>query len=281
MEMRLLGETGEKLSIIGLGGIVISDLEQKEADRIVAEAVARGVNYFDVAPTYGDAEERLGPALEAYRSQAFLACKTIERDGKKAAQELERSLRRLRTEYLDLYQLHGLTSAEEVGEAFGAAGAMETLQDARQAGKVRFLGFSAHSAAAAQEALRRFAFDAVLFPVNYACWYAGFGPQVLEMAKQEGAGRLALKAMARAPWPEGSERKWKKCWYQPLEEREEAILALRFTLSQDITAAIPPGEAELFQMALDIAEDFRPLTSEEVEEVQEMARRVEPLFAPA
>ncbi len=127
----------------------MSGLEQSEADRIVGEAVAHGVNYFDVAPTYGNAQERLGPALEPYRKDCFLACKTVERSAAKAAAELAESLRTLRTDHLDLYQVHGLASVEEVEQVSHSGGAMETFIRAKEAGQTRFVGFSAHSTEAA------------------------------------------------------------------------------------------------------------------------------------
>jgi len=277
MERRPLGRTGEKLSVVGLGGIVVSDLPQEEANRIVAEAVDRGVNYFDVAPTYGNAEERLGPALEPYHSKVFLVGKTAERDKEASTRELETTLQRLRTDHLDLYQLHGMVSMKDVETVLGPGGAMETFQAAKQAGKVRFLGFSAHTEEAAVELLKRFPFDTVLFPFNFVCWYGShFGPRVMEEAKKRGAGRLALKAMARSPY-EGK-RKYDKCWYQPFEDPEEAALALRWTLSQDLTAAIPPGEPKFFKLALTIAQDFRPLSIEEVDQLKVMAKGLKAIF---
>jgi predicted aldo/keto reductase-like oxidoreductase len=278
MEKRALGKTGEELSLIGLGGIVVSGIEQSEADRIVAEAVEGGVNYFDVAPTYGNAQDRLGPALERHRSGVFLACKTAKRDREGAAKQLEESLTKLRTDHFDLYQMHGLTDMEEVEQAFGPGGALEAFQKARDDGKVRFLGFSAHSQEAAEEALRRFAFDTMLLPINFVCWHHGFGAEAFEAAKARGAARLALKAMARTPWPVGEKHKWEKCWYQPFDDRDEAELALRWTLSQEVTAAIPPGEPALFRMALKIAQQFRPLSIEETDQLREMAQTLEPIF---
>lgn len=277
MERRALGRTGEELSIIGLGGIVVSGLPQPEADRIVAEAVDRGVNYFDVAPTYGDAEERLGRALRPCRSKCFLVGKTAERDKQGSGRELDSTLGRLRTDRLDLYQLHGLVSMKDVEAVFAPRGAMETFQAARQAGKVRFLGFSAHSTEAALEALKRFPFDTVLFPFNFVCWYqSNFGPQVMEQARKRGAGRLALKAMARSPYD--GKRKYEKCWYLPLEDPDEAELALRWTLSQDVTAAIPPGEPKFFKMALEMAEKFYTISIEETDQLRAMAKGLKPIF---
>jgi predicted aldo/keto reductase-like oxidoreductase len=279
MQKRTLGKTGAELSLVACGGIVVADLPQPEADRIVAEAVARGVNYFDVAPTYGDAMFRLGPALQPYRGQCFLACKTVDRTAAGSARELAESLEVLRTDHFDLYQMHGLSSLAEVEQAFGPGGAIETFEQAKREGKTRFLGFSAHATEAALEALRRYPFDSVLFPFNFACWYQGkFGPEVLEAAGKAGAGRLALKAMARTNWPKEGPRRYGKTWYEPLDDPELASLALRWTLSQDITAAVPPGEPKLFSMAMDIADDFRPITPEETARLQELAGTLSPIF---
>lgn len=254
--------------------------EPSDASRIVAEAVDRGVNYFDVAPSYGNAEERLGPALEPYRDKVFLACKTGKRGRDEAEAELNQSLARLRTDHFDLYQLHGLTTHEELEQAFGPAGAMETLVAAREQGRVRYLGFSAHSVEVALAALDRFAFDSVLFPINWVNFFqANFGPQVVAKAQERGAARLALKAMARTRWPDGtSEHPFAKCWYEPVTDPHESALALRFTLSQPITAAVPPGEESLFRRALDVAEQFTPLSDAELAELKRRAEGLAPLF---
>jgi len=279
---RPYGRTGERLSIIGFGGIVVSSVEQEHADRVVAQAVERGVNYFDVAPTYGDAEIKLGPALEPYRKDVFLACKTTQRTKEGAAAELKESLRRLRTDHLDLYQLHAITDVQkDVDAAFAQGGAMEVFVEAKKQGQVRHLGFSAHSEEAALKAMERYDFDSILFPVNFATFYEGnFGPRVIEAARSKGVAILALKAMARQKWPENDpqRQRYSKCWYQPLTDRQEAGLGLYFTLSQPVTAAIPPGDESLFQMALDLAMEFRPVSEQEKETLRQMARSLNPVF---
>jgi len=111
---RRLGKTGVDLSIIALGGVAVMQTEQSFANNLVAEAFDRGINYFDVAPSYGNAQERLGPALEPYRKRVFVACKTLERTKAGAASELEQSLKLLRTDHVDLYQLHALTKMEDL-----------------------------------------------------------------------------------------------------------------------------------------------------------------------
>ena len=287
MQYRTLGRTGAQLSVIGFGGIVVNGGSQADADRLVARAVERGVTYFDVAPSYGngESEEKLGPALEPHRGGAFLACKTNKRDASSAQAELDQSLRRLRTDHLDLYQLHAMTTMAEVEQVFAPGGAMEVLTGAREAGKTRFLGFSAHSAEAAVALLDRFPFDSVLFPFNFAAYLEGnFGPQVVAAAQRHGAGLLALKGMARTKWPEGmarEQRPWPKAWYEPIADRELAALALRFTLGLPITAAVPPGHAELWELAYEVASDPRPLTPAEEARLRELAEGTEPLFRAA
>jgi aryl-alcohol dehydrogenase-like predicted oxidoreductase len=278
---RPLGLTGEKLSLIGLGGLVLADERQETADELVREAIDHGINYFDVAPSYGNAEDRMGPALAPFRKNIFLACKTLKRDKAGAAEELHQSLKKLQTDHFDLYQLHALSETSDVEQALGSNGAMETLVQARKDGKVRFLGFSAHSAEAALLAMKQFDFDTILFPVNFVCFLKGdFGPQIIALAKEKKMGILALKALARQPWPEETQHKdWPKCWYQPILDPEEAGLSIRFTLSQPVTAAVPPGDKRLFKKALELAHGFEPLGSDDEARVRELAANLSPLFS--
>jgi aryl-alcohol dehydrogenase-like predicted oxidoreductase len=272
---------GVDLSVVGCGGIVVMGMSHSEANRVVSEAVDRGVNYFDVAPSYGggEAEEKLGPALEPHRKKVFLACKTMEREAGGAEAELQRSLQRLRTDHFDLYQFHAVTQLEEVERIFAPGGAMEAFMRARTDGKVKYLGFSAHSETAALAMMDRFTFDSILFPFNMVCYAQGnFGPTVLERAKKKGVVRLALKMLARGPWPEGARKTYPKAWYQPIESEEEARKAVRFTLSEDITAAIPPGEVSLFRLAMNLAAEFRPLSAEERADILAGTGGTAPLF---
>jgi len=280
IEKRSLGKTGEMLSIIGFGGIVVKDATPDEASKVVKLAIDTGINYFDVAPSYGDAEIKLGPALEPYRKNVFLACKTTQRTRAEARKELEQSLKNLHTDHFDLYQHHAVTTLEDVDKLLGEGGAMETFLEARKEGKIRFIGFSAHSVEAAMALMGRFDFDTILFPFNYATWYAGnFGPQVLARAKEKNMGILALKAMAKGPWEEGADRsKYPKCWYEPLNTPEEIAMGLRFTLSHPITAAVPPGEGELFKLALSLSDKLKPLKKAEVQAIKEKALSGTPLF---
>jgi aryl-alcohol dehydrogenase-like predicted oxidoreductase len=285
MERRVLGRTGRELSLVGFGGVAVVGLTQPEADTLVGEALDNGINYFDVAPSYGREQEteiRLGGALEGRRSEVFLACKTAARTRAGAEEELYRSLKHLRTDYFDLYQLHAITTVDEVETAFGPGGAMEVFLAAREKGLVRHLGFSAHSVEAAFAAMDRFDFDSALFPVNFVTFYEGnFGPQIIAKTQEKGVARLALKAMARTNWKEDATRPYPHCWYEPLDDPHWAELALRFTLSQPITAAVPPGDPRLVRLATSIAQRFQPITAEELAELRAYAHGLQPIFKAA
>lgn len=282
MIKRTYGNTGEKLTIIGFGGINVTSVEQSQANNYVSEAVDYGINYFDVAPGYGDAQDHLGPALEAYRRNVFLACKTGEWSAEAAEKQMDESLTKLKTDYFDLYQFHAVTTLEDVEKIFAPKGAMEVFLKAKKDGKIRYIGFSAHSEEASIAMLEKFDFDSVLFPVNWvAMLKSGFGSIIMDKAIEKGAACLALKGMAMKPWP-GSikleERKYQKCWYQPIDEERLAELALRFALSQPVTSAVPPGDIRLFRMAVKIAEKFSPLTENEIEELRNIAVDYQPIF---
>lgn len=279
MEKRQLGKTGEMLSIIGFGGILVSQETAKFSSDVVANTVDRGINYFDVAPSYGNAEEMLGPALEPYRRDVFLACKTGKRTAGEAQEELEQSLKKLRTDHFDLYQLHAVKTEEDVKTILGHGGALETFVKAREKGLVRYLGFSAHSEEAAVALMENFDFDTILAPFNWVCWLeGGFGAKMLAEAEKRNMGILALKTLAKRRWKENEERKWSKTWYSPVDTYQEALMAVRFTLSKPITAAVSPGHPELLWWACDAAEAFTPITSEEETELARQAKGLEYIF---
>jgi aryl-alcohol dehydrogenase-like predicted oxidoreductase len=278
-------KNGIDLSIIAMGGIVVCGLPQEVASHLVAEAYDRGVNYFDCAPSYfnGEAETKLGEALRPYRSKVFLAEKTMSREAKGARAELERSLQRFHTDHVDLYQFHAVSSMEDVDKILTPGGAAETFFAAKKEGKVLHLGFSAHNAPAALRLMDALELDSVLFPVNVNAWEnGGFGPQILSKAKSKGMARMALKALAFGKWPKEmkeSDRKYPKCWYQPIDDREMAKLALRFTLNQEVTAAVPPGDERIFDMAVELASAPLPeLSAAELTGLKNKVSSLEPVF---
>ena len=280
IKRRTLGRTGEKLSIVGFGGIIVMDERPKDAVEYVSMAIDKGVNYFDVAPQYGNAQEILGPALKPYRKDCFLACKTLERTKAKAAKDLARSLKLLKTDYFDLYQLHGVITLEEVDRIMGPDGALEAFIEAKDKGIIRHIGFSAHTEEAALALMDCYDFDSILFPFNWVCWLKdGFGPKVLKRAKEKNMGILALKALAKRNWSKDEEKKWSKCWYAPVDNYDEAFLALRFTLSKPVTAAVSPSHAELLWWACDITDKFKPIIEEETKMLKERAKKINSITA--
>ncbi len=278
---RQLGKTGEHLSIIGFGGIVVMNEDPNAAVNIVAEAVDRGINYFDVAPSYGNAQERLGVALKPYRDKSFLACKTDGRLKDDSRADLENSLRLLQTDHLDLYQFHALTKMTDLDKVLGPGGAMETFEAAKKEGKIRYIGFSVHSVETALAALDRYNFDTVLFPLNWLLVsQADFGLQILKRAQEKNMGILCLKSMAKTVWPADQRRNHPepKCWYQPAAFPDEASLGLRWTLGHPITAALPPGDERYFRLAMDVAQNYQPLEPHEEQALLSGGKGVEPFF---
>ena len=282
METRALGKTGEELSVIGFGAIVFVSESPEFAHETVARAIDAGVNYFDMGPAYGkgEAEERGGPAIQPYRDRIFLAEKTGQRKKAEAAAELRQSLKRMRTDHFDLYQFHAVTTMEEVETIVGPGGALEAFVEAREQGLVRFLGFSAHTEEAALALMDHYPFDAILFPVNYVNWYQGhFGPAVLDKAQHKEMGILALKTLAKRPWPDGKRERWTKAWYSPVDSYEEAKTALRWTLSRPVTACVSPSHAELLWWMIDAEKEITPLASQDEMAIARSTEGITPIFA--
>lgn len=279
---RVLGRTGKKVSIVGFPGLALIHYDQNRCNEGLHNAFKQGVNYFDVAPAYGngEAEIKMGIGLQGIdRSRIFLACKTKMRDKEGARKELERSLKRLKTDYFDLYQLHHLRWPKEVKQALGPNGAMETILKAKEQGKVKYLGFSAHTTRGALEAMKGFRFDTVMFPINFVEFFRmGFGKPVLELANKQGAAVLAIKPLSTGAWPEGVERT-RKWWYRTTETQEEVSLAMRFTLSQKrVAAGIPPSFLDLLDKAIKAGKSYRPIVKAEAKKLEEMAKTCKSIF---
>ncbi|MBM32283.1 MAG: oxidoreductase [Chloroflexi bacterium] len=278
MEKRKFGNKNEYLSVLGLGGIVIKGLDQYSSDSIVSDAISEGINYFDVAPGYGDAEQLLGLSLKKYRSNSFLACKTNKRTEKEATEELHNSLKILKTDYFDLYQLHAMKNDEDFDKVMADDGAMKTLQKAKEKGLVKYLGFSCHSEKVAKKLIESFEFDSILMPVNWGVYLKhGFGSELLEIAKNKGIAVLALKSMALQMWDDPKNRKYKNCWYEPIDDPYFAELALKFTLSKSVTSLLSPGDPKLFKLALKFVKNFSPITSQEMKELRDFSNKINPI----
>jgi aryl-alcohol dehydrogenase-like predicted oxidoreductase len=277
---RPFSNTGEYLSIIGFPGLCMKNLDAGTAKKLVDDAIAGTVNYFDVAPAYANSEEVLGPALEPYREKVFLSCKTKQRTRDGMETELHDSLRKMRTDYFDLYQMHFLSSAQDIATAFGPNGAIEGMVQAQKEGKVRHLGITSHTIESAMAALQYYdGFKSVMFPVHYTSWYGGnFGDQLVKYARENDIAVLALKAMARERPPKGEKAPKSVGWYYPLAEESEAKLGLRFTLSQPVTTVLPPGDGDLFRLALKLAPSLLPMSESEYAMMEQKAKESTPMF---
>jgi len=282
---RSLGKTGISLSVIGFSGLVARDSTPEAVEQVVGFSLDRGVNFFDIAASYGNSEVMLAPALRPHRKNIFLSSKTRERTREGAAADFNRSAEIMGTDYFDLYLVHGIQHVErDVDAAFAADGAMAFLLEKQREGRIRLLGFSAHSTESALAALERHPFDFFYFPVSYVPWLkADFGPAVLAKAREKDVPCISLKSLARQRWPEGASKadRCPKCWYQPVEDDVEASLALRWALSQPIVSILPPGEERYYRKALERCGNLAPITEEETRRLRTLAEDMLPLFPRA
>lgn len=273
MQYTMFGTTGLRISRVVYGGIVSMKEEQKDSDRFVSYAVDQGVNYFDVSPSYGNAEEKLGESLRPYRQNVTLACKTDAKEAKDLRRDLEKSLNTLHTDYFDIYQFHSLSKMEDLDRIFAGGGAIHALDKAKQEGLVRFTGFSAHNEDVALKALEQYDFDMVLFPVN---WALGIGKKMGErLAKvcwEREKGFLGMKALAHRLWLPEEERVYPKSWCKTIFGNDRlALAAIKYAFSMGVDGIVPPGNFDQFSFAVEHIDEcmLHPLTAEELSYLQQ------------
>ena len=271
MLKRTLGNTGYEIAPVVYGGIVSMSDGQTASDQYVSYAIEHGINYFDVAPSYGDAQEKLGNSLFPYRKSIYLACKTGERRGESAQRELEESFRLLKTDYFDNYQLHGLASFADIETAFGPNGAMETLVRAKERGLTKKLGITCHNEEVALKALSLYDFDTVLFPLNWGLSLGkNFGLQIAKITKEKGIGLLGMKSLIYRSWINEEEHKtsrFPKSWCMPISDNDDLkIAAIKYALSLGADALVPPGNFESFSFVVEHIDSCisHPLTEDDV-----------------
>jgi aryl-alcohol dehydrogenase-like predicted oxidoreductase len=246
--------------------------------------IEHGVNHIDVAPSYGIAEERLGPWLQRERDRFFIGCKTMERTREGAESEMAESLKRLRIETFDLYQIHAITSMAELDQATQSGGALEAAQQARMAGLTKYIGITGHgvdSPAIFCEALQRFDFDSVLFPLNFVQYanpvYRRNSQALLELCQARDVGVMAIKSITRGPW--GQQPKSFTTWYEPFDDPEKIQQAVNFALSQPVTGICTAGDVRILPYVLQACEKFTPLAPENQAALVRVGESLEPLFA--
>jgi aryl-alcohol dehydrogenase-like predicted oxidoreductase len=282
MLTRRLGRTEHQSSLAVLGGAAYWGSEPDEVAASFEGALAAGVNHLDVAPQYGKAEVLLGPVLGPVRDQMFVGCKSLRhsRDGVRA--QLEESLTKLHCDHFDLYQLHAVTDIDELDRRAGAA---EALLEARDEGLCRWIGITGHEMTVPSshlEALRRYDFDTVMFPVNPRLWadadYRADAEALLAVCARRDVGVMAIKAAARRPW--GDEERFATTWYEPYDQVDAVERGVRFALSVDgVDAFCTPGDVAVLRLALDAAGGFTPMGADELEAAM-VATTPEPLIFP-
>jgi aryl-alcohol dehydrogenase-like predicted oxidoreductase len=283
MQTRRFGRTGHESTVAIFGAAAFWEIDQTRADRVMELVIRHGVNHIDVAPSYGQAEERIGPWIKREREHFFLGCKTMERTREGARAELERSLKRLQTDHFDLYQMHAITSMAELDEVTAPGGALEAIREARQAGLTRFIGITGHgvdSPAIFLEALRRFDFDSILFPLNFVQFanpvYRKNAEELLRQCRARDVGTMIIKSITRGPW--GEKPKNRTTWYQPFEEVELIQPAVNFVLSHDVTGLCTAGDTDVLPRLLAACDHFSPLDENAREALIASADKFEPLF---
>lgn len=282
MQKRKLGNTGYEISPIVYGGIVSMEDGQEASDRYVEYAIEKRINYFDVAPSYGDAQEKLGNSLKPYRKQIYLACKTNCRLADDGERELEESFDLLHTDYFDVYQMHGLVSMEELDIAFSKGGVMEIMCKAKEEGSLKKLGITCHSEEVALEALKRYDFDTVLFPLNWGINLGkDFGTRISKAAKEKNIGLLGMKTLIHRAWFNEEERtrsSFPKSWCKPISHNEAlGIAAIKYTLSMGADAVVPPGNFESFSFVVEHIDEClnNPLSDKEKVLLNEELRKID------
>jgi aryl-alcohol dehydrogenase-like predicted oxidoreductase len=284
METRRFGRTGHMSTIAIFGGAAFWEISQADADKVMEQVIEAGVNHIDIAPSYGQAEERVGPWMPRERNRFFLGCKTMERTKQGAWDEMGRSLKRLQTESFDLYQCHAITTMEELDAVTMKGGALEAFVEARQRGLTKFIGITGHGADAPKiylEALRRFDFDSILFPLNFVQMrnpeFRKNAEELIATCKAKDVGTMVIKTITKGPW--GEREHTANTWYEPFDKAEEIQNAVNFALSYEVTGLCTAGETRILPLVLQACQNFIPMNDAEKEEVIRSGQQYEPLFA--
>jgi aryl-alcohol dehydrogenase-like predicted oxidoreductase len=283
LQTRRFGRSGHLSTVAIFGAAAFWEISQEQADRVMEQVIASGVNHIDVAPSYGQAEERIGPWMPRERGRFFLGCKTMERTRAGAWAELRQSLKRLQSDSFDLYQLHAITSFEELDAVTAHGGALEALLEAKKEGLIQNIGITGHGLNAPAiylEAIKRFYFDSVTFPLNFVqAGNANYYQQAQELLRQcrtRDIGVMVIKSIAQGAW--GEKEKTHTTWYEPFSEIEVIQRAVNFVLSHDITGICTAGDIRLLPLVLNACENVTPLSAEERGELIEYGRAYQPLF---
>ena len=269
LEKRPFGKTGHHSSAVIFGAAALKNVDQSTADRTLECLLEYGVNHIDTAPRYGDAEIRIGPWMEKHRKDFFLATKLDKWDYTGARESIHRSLDRLRTDQIDLIQLHAFIYPDDCEQVFSDGGALHALTEARDQGLVHNIGITGHGwtvAAMHRRNLDRFPFDSVLMPWN---WFAANHPsyrqdfdETLAYCREHGVAVQTIKAIARGPWAAGATQD-QNTWYQPLTHPPAIQKAVAWVLSEPDIFLNSVGDVNLLPTVLKFADELTSQPSDE------------------
>ena len=283
METRRFGRTGHISTIAIFGAAAFWEISQADADKVMEQVIEAGINHIDIAPSYGQAEQRVGPWMPRERQRFFLGCKTTERTKQGAWDEMQRSLKLLQTETFHLYQCHAINTMEELDAITMKGGALEAFAQARQRGLIQFIGITGHGVNAPQiylEALRRFDFDSVLFPLNFVQFanpeFRKSAEELIATCKAKDVGTMIIKTITKAPW--GERQHTANTWYEPFDQMDEIQRAVNFGLSYEVTGLCTAGDTRILPLVLEACKNFAPMNETQREEMIQSAKQYEPLF---
>ncbi len=286
MEKRRLGRTEHMSTIVAFGGAAIGKVTQDVADVAIQNALDHGVNHFDVAPTYGDAELRLAPWMPTIRSEIFLGCKTTERTRDGAKRSIHASLERLGVDSVDLFQFHSVGTMEKLDQCLGTGGAIEAVLEARDEGLLKYIGITGHGLDAPKvhaEGLRRFPLDTVMFPLNFVLYtnlpdYRRDYEALIALCQVEDVGVHIIKTLAKSPWYD-REHPPTKPWYEPFDDQETIDRAVAFNAGQPIHTLCSSADVTVIPKMLDAAERYQSVSPDALAALAATAPAYEHVFA--
>ena len=268
MEKRRLGRTGHKSTVVSFGSYSIGKLNQEIADKAIDMCLGYGVNHIDIAPGYANAMERIAQWMPKIRKKMFLGSKTPMRSRDQAWENIEDIMRRMNVDSFDLFQLHSVIDLDTLDQVTASDGALQALIEMRDQGLTKWIGITGHGPTVPKthlEALERFDFDTVMFPVSVAMYgnleYRRDAQELIQMCHTKDVGIQTIKMLARGGW--GSKIPDCGTWYDPFRDQESVDTALWWQLSQPIHTAPSCGEISLLPLVLDAAERFNRLSFEE------------------
>jgi predicted aldo/keto reductase-like oxidoreductase len=283
MMKRRFGRTDHMSTVAIFGAAGLGELDQALADQAIQQIIDSGINHIDIAPSYGQAENRLGPWMSQIRQDVFLGCKTTERSKESALREFNESLKRLRTDHFDLYQLHAVTTREELDLCTAKGGSLEAAIAMREERLTNHIGITGHGMEAPAlfiEALDRFDFDSVLFPLNPTLFadatYQKKALELLDLCEDKDVGVMTIKFATKGPW--GDQEHTYHTWYEPFDDQEEIQTGVNFALSYPLTHICTTGDYRILPKVIKACEHFTDMDQAAREELIRARAHLENIF---